>query len=92
MITMVIPWLLVSAPILFTLVPTQVRRSGKLDEIARSFSRVLELEVDAVKEKLNKKVAFEWIKRRVPDETIARLKENEFIWDKFRGRKSKILS
>jgi stage V sporulation protein D (sporulation-specific penicillin-binding protein) len=56
-------------------VPAQVRRSGKVDEIAKALAEVLELEVDAVKEKLNKKVAFEWIKRRVPDETIARLKE-----------------
>lgn len=56
-------------------VPAQVRRSNRLDEIAQSLAEVLELEVDSVKEKLNKKVAFEWIKRRIPDENIKKLKE-----------------
>ena len=43
-------------------VPAQVRRSGKVDEIAKALAEVLELEV-MLKEKLNKKVAFEWIKK-----------------------------
>jgi len=56
-------------------VPSQVRRSQRLDEIAGALAEILELDKEEVTQKLNKKVAFEWIKRRVPDEKIAKLKE-----------------
>jgi len=56
-------------------VPSQVRRSKKIEEIAAKLAEVLELDKEEVKKKLNKHVAFEWIKRRVPDEKIKQLKE-----------------
>lgn len=58
-------------------VPSQVRRSERVDEIAGALAEVLELDKEDVKNKLNKKVAFEWIKRRVPEEKIQKLKELE---------------
>ncbi|NLT95194.1 MAG: stage V sporulation protein D [Clostridia bacterium] len=56
-------------------VPSQVRRSQRVDEIAEALAQVLELDQEEIKNKLNKKVAFEWIKRRVPDEKIQELKK-----------------
>lgn len=56
-------------------VPSQVRRSKRLEEIASALAEILELDKEEVSKKLNKKIAFEWIKRRVPDEKIQKLKE-----------------
>ena len=56
-------------------VPSQVRRSKQLEETAGALAEILELNKEDVIEKLNKKIAFEWIKRRVPDEKIKLLKE-----------------
>lgn len=56
-------------------VPSQVRSSGRVEEIAEKLAEVLELDKDKLIEKMNKKIAFEWIKRRVPDEKIKQLKE-----------------
>jgi stage V sporulation protein D (sporulation-specific penicillin-binding protein) len=56
-------------------VPSQVRRSKREDEIASTLAEILELNEEDIKNKLNKKVAFEWIKRRVSDEKIQKLKE-----------------
>lgn len=56
-------------------VPSQVRRSNRIDEIVNALSQVLELDKEEVRDKLNKKVAFQWIKRRVSDEKIKQLKE-----------------
>lgn len=56
-------------------VPSQVRRSNQLEEIAEALAEVLELNKEDVIEKLNKRIAFEWIKRRIPDEKIKQLKE-----------------
>lgn len=59
-------------------VPSQVRRSNRIDEIVNALSQVLELDKEEVRDKLNKKVAFQWIKRRVSDEKIKQLKELDF--------------
>lgn len=56
-------------------VPSQIRRSQRADEIAETLSKVLELDKEEILAKINKKVAFEWIKRRVPDEKVKELKE-----------------
>ncbi|MFZ7104946.1 MAG: stage V sporulation protein D [Peptococcaceae bacterium] len=56
-------------------VPSQVRRSARIEEIAESLSDILELDKGEIIKKLEKKVAFEWIARRVPDEKIKQLKD-----------------
>lgn len=56
-------------------VPAQVKKSGKLDETATKLAEILELDEKKVKAKLEKNIAFEWIKRRVPDEKVKKIKE-----------------
>ncbi|WP_084054418.1 stage V sporulation protein D [Desulfonispora thiosulfatigenes] len=56
-------------------VPAQLKDKDKLEETATKLSEILEMDKNKVEEKLKKNVAFEWIKRRVPDEKIKELKE-----------------
>lgn len=56
-------------------VPAQINGKENLEKTSSKLSEILEMDKKEVEEKLKKNVAFEWIKRRVPDEKIKELKK-----------------
>ncbi len=59
----------------FYAIPSQVKKSGQEEEIARQIAKVLEMDEEAVKNAITKNLAFVWVKRHVPDEQAQVLKD-----------------
>lgn len=58
-------------------IPVQIKDDLELEKTVSKLSEILEIDKTDLEEKLKKDGAFEWIKRRVPDDKIKELKKLE---------------
>lgn len=55
--------------------PVQVREAGKVDEYAKTLAEILDLDENWVKEKINSKVSYVLLKKKVEKETADKIRE-----------------
>lgn len=55
--------------------PVQIRETGKVDEYAKTLAEILELDEEWVKEKINSKVSYVLLKKKVEKETADKIRE-----------------
>lgn len=58
--------------------PTEVKNTGKAEEIAKQLSPILEMPEDKLLAKITVSRSFEWIKRKVPFEKAQKIRELDF--------------
>ncbi|KUO60706.1 MAG: stage V sporulation protein D [Gracilibacter sp. BRH_c7a] len=55
-------------------IPAEVRKSGKEDEIATLLAETLEMDKQAVKDRITKRTSLEYVKKKIPTETASIIK------------------